>query len=983
MRHELLLWFKRRKKICWLIASFFLLYTLTGFVLVPLGIGYILRNTLSETLQRKVQVATVRTNPFTFSMRLSNLSVSDQQKNAFLDIGHMSINVDPLVSLFKWGIVIQSVEITYPQIHIIRTGRHRFNFSDLLSATAKNAKIASDDRKQLPRFLLGCLKLTQAEIWFNDKTLSTPFQSTLKNLTLNVNQLDTKPEAKASSFLMKACTASDERLQLKGQLGIQPLKANAQIAFNQIALAEYAPYYQAFAPQAKLTDGQIDFQADVQWSENTQKISNLLITLTKLKLADLSKKHAFISLPSTKIAGAQIDLKNQKINLNQVNAKNGNIQVERNTQGLLNLQAALGPNSNNKAASERVADYSSPLQNLPWQITVPVLKLDNFNIAFLDQQTNPPAQLSLSKINLDVHNLSTQKDTQAKTTLHLQWADQGTLNAIGQLGLNPLKATLKINAEAMDICPLQPYLNSYVQLVVTKGQMDAQGQATLIPDKNTIDIQYTGEVALNGFQSASKEKANRFLSWQSLFLSGIEMGTQPLHLNIREVALTDFSNSLIIAANGKSNIETVFKFSENSDNKANHPLPFKPPTTLATASHASPQVKINAITLQGGKINFTDLFAKPDVHLMMTEIGGRVSDLTNLNHSKADVLLRGKLENNVPIEITGQVNPLIEKPLIDLKLNFTGIDLSPFTPYSGRYLGYTLDKGQLALKLSYLVVDNKLTGQNKILINQLTLGEAVPSPKATKLPIKLALALLKDRKGNIDLDLPVSGNIDNPEFSIGSVIVKMFVNLVVKIISSPFKMLGALFGGGEELAYLDFTPGQGSVTASQREKLQTLSKILYERPELKLEIEGLVDPEKDVDGMRRLRFEDGLKTAKLKTMVAKGQKALPLEQIELTPEERLAMVQASYDEATFPKPRDENGKLKQLSLPEIEKLLYTAIEISMDDLRLLAYERASAAKEYLLTEGRIDPQRVFIVEPKIGTNVAKEDQKSQAKFHLK
>jgi hypothetical protein len=335
---------------------------------------------------------------------------------------------------------------------------------------------------------------------------------------------------------------------------------------------------------------------------------------------------------------------------------------------------------------------------------------------------------------------------------------------------------------------------------------------------------------------------------------------------------------------------------------------------------------------------------------------------------------------NVPMEIKGAINPLIEKPFVDLTIGLKGVDLSPFTPYSGKYLGYKLDKGQLSLDLAYRVADNKLTGKNKVLLNQLTLGETVQSPTATKLPIKLALALLKDRQGNIDLNLPVTGDLDDPEFSVGGIVIKMFVNLIVNVVSSPFQVLGALFGGGEELAYLDFDPGQSRIQEVNFEKLDTLAKILYERPGLNLEIQGQVHPTEDIEGLRRLRFDDQLKAAKLKKMAARGKKAVPLEQIDLSPEERSKFVKKAYDAAQFPKPRDEKGALKKLGQDEMEKLLYTAIEITEDDLRLLAHQRASAAKAYLAEHGKVAEERLFIVEPEI--TGGEEELLSRVKFNL-
>lgn len=486
---------------------------------------------------------------------------------------------------------------------------------------------------------------------------------------------------------------------------------------------------------------------------------------------------------------------------------------------------------------------------------------------------------------------------------------------------------------------------------------------------------------MNQFKSVDKQKTAPFLSWKSLYLSGVDLNTAPLKLIVKEVALTDFYNRLIINQDGSSNLAMVMGGgAAPPEKKAGGSAP--PPNAGKPEGKAGePDIKINKVTLQGGQVDFSDLYVKPNVRLPMAKIGGRISGLDAIRTHKADVLLKGIVSGNVPMEIKGQINPLIEKPFVDITIGLKGVDLSPFTPYSGKYLGYKLDKGQLSLDLAYRVADNKLTGQNKVLLNQLTLGETVQSPTATKLPIKLALALLKDRQGNIDLDLPVTGDLNDPEFSIGGIVVKMFVNLIVGIVTSPFKVLGALIGGGEELAYLDFESGQSRIAAERKEKLDALAKILFERPGLKLEIQGQVHPNEDIDGLRRIRFEEQLKSAKLKKMVSRRKTAVPLEQIELSEEERSGLVRKAYKSAKFPKPRDDKGAVKKLTPAEMEKLLYTAIEITEDDLRLLAHRRASAAKEYLAGQGDVEVERLFIVEPELGGGDT-EQLHSRVKFNF-
>jgi hypothetical protein len=292
------------------------------------------------------------------------------------------------------------------------------------------------------------------------------------------------------------------------------------------------------------------------------------------------------------------------------------------------------------------------------------------------------------------------------------------------------------------------------------------------------------------------------------------------------------------------------------------------------------------------------------------------------------------------------------------------MDLSPLTPYSGRYLGYTIEKGKLALNLHYLIERKKLDAQNKILLDQFTLGSHVDSPDATRLPVRLAIALLKNRRGEINLDIPVSGQIDDPDFSIGRIILKILINLLVKVATSPFALLGALFGGGEELSYVEFDPGMYDLNEQGIKKVDTLVKALNDRPALKLDIEGHADLEKDREGLKQYLFNRKVKAQKLKDLTKKGGEAVPVDEIKIGPDEYPKYLKMAYKEEKFPKPRNIIGMAKDLPVPEMEKLMLTNIVVKDDDLRQLASQRAMAVKDHILKSKQVETERIFLIEPK-------------------
>ncbi len=557
------------------------------------------------------------------------------------------------------------------------------------------------------------------------------------------------------------------------------------------------------------------------------------------------------------------------------------------------------------------------------------------------------------------------------------------------MGIDPLSANLKVTLKEIDLLPYQPYFADRVRIVLTDGRLSTTGNLQLKDEPGKgIQIAYKGESSLNDFASIDKPNSEDLLKWKSLALSNMDIGMNPFYINIEGVALTDYYARVIINSNGAVNLQqlTADKKGEarkEPGNKAPNVSEEKktPPTEEAPPSN----VRIGTITFQGGNINYSDYFIKPNVTVNMTEMGGKVSGLSSEETTAADVELRGKFgKQSSPVEIIGKINPLKKDLFLDMKVSFKDIELSPVSPYSGKYAGYAIEKGKLFIDLKYHVENRKLDAQNRIFLDQFTFGEKVDSPTATKLPVKLAVALLKNRKGEIDLNIPISGSLDDPKFSIFGIILKIILNLLVKAATSPFALIGAAFGGSEKLDYMEFDYGSTAIQGESLAKLDTLIKALHDRTQIKLDIEGYVDPEKDKEGLRQVFFQRKLKAQKLKEILKKGQPAVPVDDIKIEPAEYEKYLKLAYKEEKFPKPKNALGITKDIPGPEMEKLMLTYLEVKEEDLRLLASQRAMKVKEAILKSGQVEPERVFIVGPKTLAPPKRENLKeSRVEFKLK
>jgi hypothetical protein len=709
-------------------------------------------------------------------------------------------------------------------------------------------------------------------------------------------------------------------------------------------------------------------------------IADASVSLHNLKIAAAEADEAIASIPEIEISGVNLDPSAGLVTVKAVTTRLGVFSLLRDKGGAINLIESL-PSFAASPEAQDAANQPEKTKAARLAARIDEVLVDGYSLSFRDQALQTPAVLFLDRIALKAGNISTAPNEKATLSSSLRWDKGGTLTSKGTVTLSPLAGDMEVKAEKLEITPVQPYLNEKIQVLITSGNLNTTGRATF---KNDPDhgfmASFKGNSLVTDFASLDKYLGKDLLRWKSLHLSGIDVDINPLRVALDEIALTDFYTRTTVNADGTINLRTVLESGETASSSSSSEPPAENPSAKEkqAAFEKTPPVEpekgadqplvpitIKAITLQGGTVVFSDQLIEPHFETEMLELGGNISGLSSEELARADVFLAGRLENYSPLKITGKINPLTRNRFSDVSVEFRDIDLSPFSPYTGKYIGYKLEKGKLTLILNYRLSQNTLVAQNKIKFNRLELGEKVESEVAVNLPIKLGLAILSDSEGNVELDLPVRGSVDDPEFSLGAIIFQAIVGLVTKTVSAPFAALGSAFGGGAELSFIDFEAGKTMIGPEQAESLTILATALAERPALNLEITGMVDPVNDTAQLRESRYNDLLLAQQTRALYKGGQAPPEDERPAIDAEKRAAYITRAYREADIPKPRNADGTLKKLPVTEMEKLLFTAITISPADLRHLAMERAEAAKDRLLEDERLKPDRLYITEPVI------------------
>ena len=810
------------------------------------------------------------------------------------------------------------------------------------------------------------LALDQYSVKLEDRAASEPITLSAENIRLSAENLSTAKNTtgKLSLSLLLDQTAA---VTASTAVGLDPIRADGRLEVAGVVLKRYAPYYKDMVV-FDVEDGILDLATNYRVAQAKDafdvKLAGLATSLKSLSLKTRDTKKEFLNIPLLAIKNTAVDLSQQDVVVGDLSTERGTVLVSRSREGEINLTKLL---PRTVAAATTLTEAPTPAR--PWTVKAEMISVNQYRIQARDEVPSEPVDVVVEELNLKAENLSTAlNSTPGKASFAFR-LDKGTVSSEGTLDVAPIAADLQVAVKDIDIRPFQPYVTDRVKVTVTDGRLSTTGRLEFsTKEPPGLQAKYTGEITLGKFAAIDKANAEDVLKWDSLALRELSVGYNPLFVRAKRVALADFFAQIVVQPNGRLNLQEIMDAPE-APNAAPSSTPAGQTQKTDAPSPAAPtvatDVQIEEVTLQGGRVQVLDRSLKPNFSANMTEIGGRVSGLSSLETSVADVELRGKMTNSAPLEITGKVNPLKQDLFVDLRARFTGMDLSPTSPYSGKFVGYTIEKGKLSFDLTYLIDKRKLNSENKVFIDQFTFGEKVDSPTATSLPVRLAVALLKDRNGQIHLDIPVTGSVDDPQFSIWSIIWQIIGNLITKAVLSPFALLGSAFGGGgDELQYLEFDYGRSTLADDSAKKLDALVAALADKPGLKLEIAGHVDPEADREGLKQYLLQRKVKAQKLTDLAKKGAPALPVDDVVVTPEEYEKYLSLAYRAEKFPKPRNFIGMVKGLPVPEMEKLMLTHIEAGDEELRQLASQRANAVQAAILRSGKVEAERLFIVEPK-------------------
>ncbi len=915
-----------------------------GVVLLLAALGYFVlpgvilsqaEQRVAEATHRRLTLQEVAVNPFTLSLTVRGASLFEPDgRTVFASFDELRVQAS-LGSLIHFAPVIREVRLVRPNLHLVLLAPHHYNFDDLLGQLLQPAPTAAPSAPL--RLAVYNIQIEEGALTFEDRPHQLTHEVTRLKLGVPfVSTLTTHEDVFVEPVLSARIDGTDVQLKARGlPFAAQP-QARAHVDLEGVDLPRYLDYLPAQLP-FDLAGGRMDVHLDAHFQTHAREPATLGIEgqlrVNGLKLSGgkSAPKLAFLmDTGSVDLHGATFNLGDQTLAITQL------------------------------------------------VLSVPSARIE-------DRAPRRPIITTLSALTLAIRDVSTAPGKPGTVDFVTQVNTTGQIHLAGAVGLSAPSAALDVDIRKLDLLPLQSYLTARTHLLLSRGKLSAQGRLEVAQSADgKLQGGYQGRMALTDLATLDRASAADLIRWKSLFVEGMDVRMAPLAIAIRQVALSDFFARVSINPDGRINLQDLLR-SEPVAGASGSTTATAPeaaaPTTPAPATSAAPPIRIGKVSLQGGAVHFSDNYIKPHYSADLEALGGVISGLSSDAASAASVDLRGQV-NDAPLGISGKINPLRGNLFMDIKASVSGIEMAPFSPYSGKYVGYDIEKGKLSFEVSYQVLDHALTAQNHLVLDQLTFGNRVESPDATQLPVQLAIALLKDRNGTIDINLPVEGSLNDPQFSVGGLIFKMVINLITKAVTAPFSMIASFFEQGASASFMTFDPGLETISTAGAAQLQSLARALTERPALKLEITGRADRATDAEGLRRASIDQKVRALLIKQRIARGQPTGP-DPVVVPPEAYPELLARAYRSENFPKPRNMIGLEKSLPVPEMEKLMMANTTVSDDDLVALANRRAEAVRDWLVHTGQVPRERLFIVGGTAGQAPADQGSPARVDFSLR
>jgi uncharacterized protein involved in outer membrane biogenesis len=952
----------------WKLAGAFGLWVawlLFGWFAVPRLVEPRLERAIGEATGHPTTIGAMEFDPLGLAVTLHDLRIATPGGATVISASRLFVDFETR-SLFDWAWNFKALDIDEPYLNVELRADGALNLGDLAGPPDATPAPTDAAPAAMPRLIIQSFAFRGGKVDWRDLGMSPPLATSFPNLALSLTDFSTLPDDRGE-YALQASGPSGGVLVWRGSLGVNPLASQGRFTIEGMSLPTgFDLVEQRFAYD--VTDGMLRASIDYSLADAPSGVAFLVTdasaTVERFALGARGGP-PLVALPLLAVSGVQVDLPRRTARVGEVRLEALEVTLAREAEGidLIRLLTAPPPDATPSPAAPAPA-APAPAAAAPWRIALERFALVGARVALTDRTLPEPGTVTVAPLDLALTDAAFGPQTRFTVALDATVNDAGRIGVSGPLTGTDPAGTLALKVEALALAPFEPWLRPLARIELPSGALGVEGELTLTPasERRAASQRLKGYAEVADLRVRDARLKQDLLRWKRLQLRGLEVVTAPQRVRIEEIVAEQPYLRFLIGADGSTNLQGLVV--------GGAPAPTPKPATAALGESDAPAgpsapkpaadaaplpLEIKRVRVLDGSANFADQSLEPDFATGIQSLTGSIVGLSSQEAKRAEIVLDGKVDRYAPVAIRGKVNLFAAETYSDVTMSFRDIELTTFTPYAGKFAGYKIDKGRLSLDIRYQLEDRYIRGQHKVVLDQLTLGERVDSADAMSLPIKLALALLKDSRGVIDLELPVEGSIDDPQFKVGPLVWKAVVSLFTKIVTAPFAALGALFGGDADLSKLAFAAGSATLDPAATARLDTLAKGLAERPALRLDVRGVAAP-----------IADGALLARRQVLDAVRPDGSADALIALTPKELKALL-AIHAQRFGAEPvvaglaEGQKATPEQVHAAALEALA-TADGVAPEALRALAQARAAAVKDYLVTRAMVPAERVFLLD---------------------
>ncbi len=837
-------------------GGLYVLYILFGFFGVPRIVKSVLEGRVAETLDREIALEKASFNPFTLSVEMIGLNVEDDQGESFVDVGRVFVNAQ-LFPLITRRVSVKEFSLSDTTVSVALDEDGVLNIDRLLQSSEPESV---EEESEPFHFTVGLIDVDNVRIEVADYTRTLPLEETIGPLTFVAENLKSDIDSD-SPYSFNAKIGDQTEIEWSGDVSVNPVASSGSFRIENLDISKAKPLWHDSlrAEIAGAFSMAGSYGVELTAEKETAYLESGSMTLEGF-LFDDPEEDTRVAFSAFAMNGMDARWPENRLVVESVTLSEPTALVVRDEAG--EVSTPIRP-ANVAVSPTKVAE-AEDAETLEVDVLVKSFQLESGSVGIVDRAVSNDVVLSVANISLQATNIAPfDESVTAQLELGFLLNDSGQGQLTAETNLPNQSATGEFTLDGLELATFQGHVALYSNARIESGSLALDSRYQVAMQEESIDVGVNLTVQSVGV--GELESGDPVVSLESvavedlkfdgeaLKIAGVRVGSPELSIVLEEEGV---SLSRLTKSDGESgsDVETA---------------------KVESDSEGAFAIELGEFEMSGGQISVVDKTLDTSHALGVTDLELRASNVSSAPGKQATVALSGGFDRGGSFEFSGNLEPLDFKSYSDLRLDLSSFDLSSTAPYWRKYLGRDLDKGMLNVDASIAIDSNILEGTNGILIDQLTLGEKVESEDSLGLPIGLAVAIMKDRQGKMDLPpLKLSGDLDDPSVSISGIVMKALGNIIVKIATSPFAALGGLAGGGgkEDLSVTPFSAGAFQLEPSALSQLDKMAKILDERPGLKVQLATSLDDAAETLQLRRalIANADGAVTASGPVAVLQG-----------------------------------------------------------------------------------------------------------------